>query len=217
MKCSQVPMEFQELMNHFAARRDLLNHDGDSPLEFFDVKMVSQIPLETLHLVDEGCMKRWIKHVWGKFKIKRSAISPQHKLLVENLVPRLRRCISSEFNRRTKSFQEFSDFKGIDFRRILLNEGVRLFKDLDPNVYCNFLELHCAITILSSPDLVQDEDMLGIAERLLYLFTVHSGQNVGPNIVSYNIHSSRHLSDECRKYGVIDQFSACKYETFLQA
>lgn len=199
----------------FAERRDRLHHDGDSPLETLGVNMISQIPLDTLHLVDEGCMKRWLKQVWGKYKIKRGAIGPWKKRLIQRLVPRLRRCIPSEFNRKGRSFLELSNFKAQEFRRILLYDGVRLFKHFDQRVYLNFLHLHSAITILSNPEHVETENMLQIAECLLERF-VHDAQDVfGENFVSYNIHSAKHLVDECRKYKSLIKFGTYKFENFF--
>ncbi|KAE8739945.1 hypothetical protein FOCC_FOCC014556, partial [Frankliniella occidentalis] len=76
----------------FFERTDPNHHNGDSPLEYLGINMMSQIPLEGLHLVDEGAMRRWLRQVWGKYKhFRRGSIGARDKLRVERLVPRLRR------------------------------------------------------------------------------------------------------------------------------
>ncbi len=101
-----------------------------------------------------------------------------------------RRCIPSEFNRKPRTFSERGYFKGTEFRRILLYDGVKQFKHLENNLYLNFLQLHCAISILSSPQHVQSENMLRIAERLLDQFNVSAEQLFGRSFIAYNVHET---------------------------
>lgn len=97
----------------------------------------------------------------------------------------------SDFNRKPREFN-LAHYKATEFRRILLYDGIVIFKDnVLNNVYKHFLILHCGLYILSSPVLVQTH--LAYADELLKLFITHSAVIFGYKFVVYNVHSLYHL------------------------
>ncbi|KYN09821.1 hypothetical protein ALC57_18074 [Trachymyrmex cornetzi] len=120
----------------------------------------------------------------------------------------------SDFNRLPKSFEDFSYMKGTEFRRLLLYDGVLVFRNyFDENIYKLFLLFHAGIYILRSPVLVRN--LCGYANRLLRTFIKHSAVVFGKKIVVYNVHSMAHLSKECEEHGALDTFSAYPFENKL--
>lgn len=59
------------------------------------------------------------------------------------------------------------------------------------------------------------EDYCDYANDILVLFVTHFGQLYGPKFLSYNAHCLVHLADDAKKHGLLDKFSAFKYENHL--
>lgn len=201
----------------FKNREQLEHHKYDSPLERLQCGMVSTFRLDPMHLVYAGVFKRWLQFLFGTI-ITRGKINnrAQYNLSLEML-----HCspwVPIEFNRRPRSFYELSKYKATELRRILLYDGVRIFKNTLPlNTYKNYLLLHSAIFILSSSTLVQDPNMLNVAQDILKEFVKHSSQVFDKCFIVYNVHCLIHLVDECRKHGTLESFSAFKFENFIIA
>ncbi|XP_024878933.1 uncharacterized protein LOC112459164 isoform X2 [Temnothorax curvispinosus] len=163
------------------------HHLDRSPLLDIEALLVSQFRLDALHLID---------------------LAISHKLEM------LKDSCPSDFNRPPRSFQDFTYMKGTEYRRLLLYDGVLVFRDyLDENVYKLFLLLHSAIYILRSPVFVRN--LCGYADQLLRTFINHSADVFGKRFVVYNVHSMCHLSKECEEHGALDTFSAYPFENKL--
>lgn len=102
-----------------------------------------------------------------------------------------------------------------EFRQFLLYMGPVMLKDiLNKTVYHNFLLISVGIHLLSHPGLT--EEYLEYAHALLVSFVQHFGQLYGTKFLSYNVHNVVHLAEDFRKHGVLDNFSAFKFENYLQ-
>lgn len=109
-------------------------------------------------------------------------------------------------------------YKATEERRLCLYDGIVVFKDnLQKDVYRHFLMLLGALTILSSPMLVQSEIMCHYANDLLRSFINHSSVIYGKMFVVYNVHALAHLAQECLSHGSLDKFSAFPFENFLKS
>lgn len=166
-----------------------------------------------MHLVYVGVFKRlllaWQK--WnGPWKLHaRTVAQISTKLLVGKTT------CPQDFNRKSRNF-ELKYYKATEFRRILLYDGIVVFKDyLDTNIYKHFLLLHCAIFILSSSSLVQI--YCHYAEKLLHAFISHCVEIYGQKFVVYNVHSLFHLAQECYRNGDLESFSAFVFENKLKS
>lgn len=92
---------------------------------------------------------------------------------------------SQDFIRKPRSLEEMKLFKGTEFRRVCLYDGILVFRDflkslLNKSVYKHFLLLHSAIYILSNPVLVHS--MSDYANQLLRTFITHSSTIYGKKL-----------------------------------
>lgn len=76
--------------------------------------------------------------------------------------------------------------------------------------------LHVAVTILVNPVLCKDEDYLNYADKLLVLFVESFEKYYGQSNVTHNFHSIRHLLNDTRTFGCLDNFSAFRYENHIR-
>lgn len=115
------------------------HHKGKSPLTNVSIGMVSQIPIDYMHLVVcLGVMKRllllWIK---GPLHCRLSARSVQQ---ISGKLLSLKNCVPSDFARQPRSLSEIDRWKAIEIRQFLFYTGpLVLIGVVHPNVYENFL------------------------------------------------------------------------------
>lgn len=138
----------------FRSQENKEHHHDKSPMEELPIDMVRDIPLEYLHLILYGIMKRLLKlWVYGTKYFKLSAtvideISEKHKQ-AGGTKP-------SEINKPNRSLNCLSFWKATEFRTFLLKTGpVALRGHLTEEMYNHFLALHCAVTICSSESLLK--------------------------------------------------------------
>jgi len=82
-------------------------------------------------------------------------------------------------------------------------------------MYNNFLTLHVAISILLNQAFCKDDCYLDYAENLLKHF-VHSFVKLyGKAYASHNIHNLLHLVADVRKFGILENFSAFRFENYM--
>ncbi|KAL7291168.1 hypothetical protein TKK_0015084 [Trichogramma kaykai] len=100
------------------------------------------------------------------------------------------------------------------------DEEIKLMVNIDgapiANVYFNFVTLHVAVTILNSPNLCKLSEWLKYASELLQKFVFDYQQLYGKRFVTHNIHNLLHLVEDCRKYGLLENFSAFRFENHLR-
>jgi hypothetical protein len=107
--------------------------------------------------------------------------------------------ISSEFVRKPRSLKEFGLWKATEFRLFLLYTGVVLLSSINKDQYEHFLQLNCAIYILSNQFLISK--YLNIAEKCLEKFVVDAKTVYGEDFVVYNVHNLLHLPYDVNKFG----------------
>lgn len=186
--------------------------DITSPLEELNIGLVSQVPLDYMHLVCLGVMKKLLKFwVHGKKNIRLAEeqilAASDHLLCIKNYIP-------VEFVRLPRSLKEVDRFKATEFRQLLLYTGPIVFKNILPkSKYMHFMAFHCAIRILCSPDLYLTHN--NFANDLLKYFVEHFSKIYGDEFISHNVHNLIHLSSDCLIHGTLDTFSAFKYENYL--
>ena len=199
----------------FVRQNDEEYHRGTtSLLKLPNIGLVSNVPLDYMHLICLGVVKK-IVLLWMKEPLSvriggqaTNSISDE-LIFVGNSIPR-------EFSRKPRSLIEVSYWKATEFRQFLLYTGpIVLRRVLRKNVYEHFLTLHVAVTILVSPTLINTEDNIKYAENLLKYFVQHFDEVYGEQYISHNVHNLLHLCNDVRKFGVLDNFSAFPYENFL--
>ncbi|KAJ8677725.1 hypothetical protein QAD02_013512 [Eretmocerus hayati] len=175
---------------------------------------VTHVPLDVMHLMYLGVTKKF-------FLILIKAKTP-HKLpawkikQLSDIFVELRRFIPYEFARKPRKLESIHRFKVTELRLIFLYVGIVALKDIvDDEVYLNFLTLHVAISILSNPKLVKEEKWLTYAEKLLQKFVADFALLFGDYFVTFNVHNLLHLVDDVRRYGLLESFSAFRFENFM--
>lgn len=187
------------------------HHHGSSPLEELPIDMVRDIPLEYLHLILYGTMKRlltlWINGT-VHFKFSKGDIEQISRKHIEAGVTK-----PSEINKPNRSLTCFSFWKATEFRTFLLKTGpVVLRGHLSTEMYNHFLALHCAVTICSSESL---QKYLPAAMQLFRMFTENFGDLYGDENSTYSSHSVIHVTDDVKRFGVLDKYSAFPGESNL--
>ncbi|XP_067638075.1 uncharacterized protein [Eurosta solidaginis] len=182
----------------FKNRLDKEHHNlqQQSVLEAANFRMVSQFPLDPMHLVDLGVTKGNIAEMNTRFDY------------ISSYVP-------SEFGRVCRNLEENKNWKSTEYRQFLLYSGIFVLKGcVDDNLYYHFLLLHASIRILSCGTFCETET--NVVQEMLDEFVNLFGEIYGDDLISFNIHCLLHLPACARDNGTLDQFSAYKFENFMQ-
>jgi hypothetical protein len=197
------------------------HHHGVSILErlsYFDC--VQDIPLDPMHLLDQGIMKRLLNAWFGtekKKKKRRSSFIRFNDAIIRQIDCSLRhfkKWISrKDFARQPRSVKEMPRWKATELRMILRYTGVVLFdRTLPSKNYKHFLVLHVAVKLLPSELWCKEDN--SFANDLLRRFVVQSEQLYGKSFVSYNVHALLHVADDVNRFGPLDRYSAYRFENF---
>lgn len=177
-------------------------------LELNDFK-IDQFPLDVMHLVYLGATK----------KILRLLSDCNKKMFIDlsEEYIKFRPFIPKEFCRKPRGFDELPRWKATELRLFCLYTGMILLKNvMEENAYEHFLDLCCAIRLLSHPNDFQARSNADTADILLDAFVENFGNFYGIEQISYNIHNMLHLADCVRKHGSLENFSCFKSENFMQ-
>ena len=189
------------------------HHLGTTPLQRTSLGMVSGFPLDYMHLICLGVMRRLLM-LWLKGPLN-CRLSSHNITRLSQRITEVCSYVPLEFARRPRALRDLERWKATEFRQFLLYTGPIILKDiLNTAIYHNFLLLSVGISILSHPRL--KEDYLEYANAILISFVQHFGELYGKKFISYNVHNVVHLAEDVRKHGLLDDFSAFKFENFLQ-
>ena len=196
----------------FRNRIDENYHNYKSRIEELKFEIVEDIPLDYIHVVLLGVVKRLLR-MW--LCGKTTALLPNRDVLVLN--KRLEQISStqpSEFQRKVRSLSEVGNYKATEFRTFVKYTGPFILKNVLPQEkYNNFLLLHVSICILCDPVLCINYNDL--SKELLKAFVSTFGRIYGESNIVYNVHSLIHLPNDVKKYGNLDEFSAFQFESFM--
>lgn len=190
------------------------HHTGVSKFLKLNIGMVSQFPLDYLHLVCLGVTRKLLR-VWVKGKVP-------HKLrardidLISNTLISFVQYFPRDFQRKPRSLKEIDHFKGTEFRTLLLYTGFPAFESvLTRDQLKLFLLLHAGIFILLSK-FCADSNWNNFARELLTRFVKKASEMYGHEFVTYNVHSLIHLPDDAVVHGDLELCSTFKFESFMQ-
>jgi len=133
----------------FKNREQEEHHTGRSSLEDLKVGMVTNFPLDPMHLVYLGVTRKlllaWIK---GPLKVR---LRSRDILTVSERMVQLRSHIPAEFSRKPRALKDILHFKATEYRLFLLYTGTVVLRGILPNnLFSNFLLLSSAIFILAT-------------------------------------------------------------------
>lgn len=204
-------------------------------LETVNIGMVSQFPLDVMHAIDSGLMKRMLESILhGPCNLLR--LRNDAKYLMDAVNLRMISYIPTEFERKPRSLiTELPRFKAVEFRLFLLYTGITLFyffltsksnlkfviigivilKDyVGPDVYNHFLLLFVAIRSLACPaTCIENADF---ADELLQRFIAEYPHVYDPTELVFNVHAALHLVECVRQFGPIYGFSAYRFENYMR-
>lgn len=178
--------------------------------------LVSNVPLDYMHLVCLGVMRKLIQ-LWLSGPINKNVrLSSNIVCKISDALTDLVKCIPSDFNRKPRALKYLKYWKATELRLFLLYLGpIVLRKHLRKDLYYHFLVLHVAITILVSPVLSLNDVNIFYAEQLLNNFVSSFGTLYGNRYISHIVHNLQHIAADVRKYGALDEFSAFRFENFI--
>lgn len=175
---------------------------------------ISSVPLDYMHLILLGVMKKLL-HLWllGPLKTRLNFVKVDK---ISKKLLTVRHSIPKEFARKPRSLLEFKHWKATEFRTFLLYSGPIVLKNILPKAqYENFILLHSAVTILCSPNFIQEPKNIDCAHEMLQEFVIGFQNIYGKQFVSHNVHNLLHICLDVKKYGALDQFSAFRFENYM--
>lgn len=214
----QNRMTFPELNCRLRTDDDFKNkideeyHNSTTILQQLDVKLVTQVPLDYMHLVCIGVVKRILKFlVHGPKNIKLPSNTLEN---IDVLIDSVRSLIPSEFARLPRPLSHIDYWKATELRFFILYLGPHVLKSHVPKVIMTHLmSLHTALRILVAPSMAEKYNSYA-AELLLY-FVKNYGKIYGMEYVNYNVHNLIHLAADVQRFGSLDKFSSFSFENYL--
>ena len=187
-----------------------------SPLAYCGVQCVSQFPLDYLHLVCLGVMKRILYYL--KNGPRKCKLSAGQMSLLSAALSNYRGKMPSEFARQPRGLDELERWKATEFRQFMLYTGPLVLKDIvSPATYTHFLSLSVALSILLEDKAGQNHENINYARELLAFFVKNCTKIYGKTFAVYNVHNLLHLADDAEKYGCsLNEISCFEYENHLQ-
>lgn len=196
----------------FRLQSDACHHTDTSILTELPIGMVSQFPLDYMHLVCLGNVRKVVS-LWLQGPLT-TRLGPKDVAKLSDRLIGMKGLVVSEFARKPRAIKEFERWKATEFRQFLLYTGMVSLLDIIPKaLYDNFMLLCCAITILLSPRL--SISLRNYAHSLLLAFVEHFGTLYGAKMVSYNLHGLVHLCQDSERFGSLDNISAFPFENYL--
>ena len=188
------------------------HHKQSSPLLSLGIGLVSQVPLDYMHLICLGIMKRLLVY-WLRGESKVRISIHQSQLISQELI-NMKPSICHEFQRTPRTLLEVDRWKAVEFRLFLLYTGPIALRDILPSkLYHHFMLLHVSISILINPELHRQH--CDYAEQLLKEFVANMCKFYGFGSLVYNVHNLLHIVDDVRSLGALDAFSAFPFENLL--
>jgi hypothetical protein len=210
--------ETDSILRSDASFRSQLNeehHLGPSPFCELPIDMIAVFPLDYMHLVCLGVMRKLL-HIWTKGPVQTGArLGRQSVNKLSEALLVLKAQVPIDFGRKPRSLNELERWKATELRQFLLYTGMICLRGVVAEaVYNNFLLLSASMYILLSPCLCQKYS--DYAGELLKAFVSHFGKLYGVHFMSYNVHATIHLAQEVKVHGALDNVSSFIFENHLR-
>lgn len=189
-----------------------------SPFITTDIDCVRDFPLDYMHLVCLGVVRRIIMFWKGDFSYRPSRLSRGQQLRISDNLRGLRPFISSEFARRPRGLEEVKRWKATEFRLFVLYIGFIAVRDiLDQERYEHFLTLVVALRIMTHKTDDFRNENISYAGNLMAYFVDHCERLYGNTFTVYNVHSLVHLHEDVTYFQKdIHAISCFPFENYLQ-
>lgn len=169
--------------------------------------------LDPMHLLYEGVMKRLFEYWFGDVN-NDGKISAVQKLELNRRSAMIKGDIPREFHRKMRSTEQFKLMKGTELKFFLDYPGPVLVKELlKDDQFKNFVSLHAANRLLSSPNAYENVDQ---ARKFYRQFNRECAKFYGEEFLSLNIHALDHVADDVENSGCdLNKISAWPFENHL--
>ena len=192
---------------------DVEHRNGDSPLlRLPGHDIVRDFPLDILHLVFLGVVRKLI-FLWHSGPL-RTRIPLRVRDSISEALVSLSSYVPSCFSRKFRSFRLVKYWKSTEYSLFLYYAGVVVLQNpgVPKAIYENFLLLSSAMWLLRRKPSPESVDT---AEKILEEFVSHSKRLYGDSIMTFNFHSIRHLCEDVRFFGSLENIQAYPFESFL--
>lgn len=200
----------------FIARKYPHHHQKEfrckqTPFEELGIKMITQVPIDAMHLIDLVMKKILVRINADKTNFR---ISKEIKENISQHLKSLKQYIPKEFSRYPRELNELCNWKATEFHQFLFYTGILVLKDrLNEDFYYELILLHCACRLLSCPKTY--ERNAENAQVLLEIFVENFPVIFGENSISHTVHCLLHISDCVKKFGPFANFSSYPFENCL--
>ena len=183
--------------------------------ELLGVGMISKFPLDIMHMVFLGVMKRLITQ-WYSSKRNNLRIGPLQQLQMDTNMRLNAKTCPSNFQRLPRELLYYKQFKATELRSFLLYVGpVVLQSNLNRSgsQYKNFLLLVAGMRILLNDRLLGQ--FRETASEFLTAFVMGFRDIYGDYQMCYNVHAMIHLAEDARLHGNLTYVNAFPFENHL--
>lgn len=190
------------------------HHKMRTVLEDLNIDMVKDIPLDYMHLVCIGVMRKLLIH-WVNRQATQHLITPEMLEEISERLESIRNWVPCEFARLPRSLSDLCRWKATEMRQFLLYTGPVVLEGVLPSpLFRHFLCLHVAIKMLSFEPLCYTQNRY--CAPLLKHFVRESAKLYGEHFITFNVHCLIHLPNDVLRFGPLDQFSSFPFENYLQ-
>lgn len=196
----------------FQMQENKEHHRCISPLLELPIGMVTSFPIDYMHCVCLGIMRKLL--IEWRDGSRQFRLSKEQLVNIDKKIIEYRKYWPVEFNRQPRSLTEVERWKATEFRNFLLYSGPIALRDsLCKQSYCNFMVLRYAITIL----LVENLNLLHnhYALELLKFFVTNAAKIYGKEFLIYNSHALIHLPIDAKHFGSLNNISCFPFENYL--
>lgn len=186
-------------------------HKSVSPICALGVGMVSSFPVDYMHCVCLGVMRKLL-FLWRDGS-RLYRLTPEKLQLLENRLKIYKTVWPCEFNRQPRSLKELEHWKATEFRQFLLYITPLLGDILSNSVFSHMMLLKYGLTILLNTEL--NGLYNSYADNLLKLFVSHSVHIYGIEFCVYNVHALIHLAADAIKFGSLNNVNSFAFENYL--
>nr|XP_047123551.1 uncharacterized protein LOC124805780 isoform X1 [Hydra vulgaris] len=196
------------------------HHHNITPLyEIHSLDLVKQFPLDYMHLVCLGAVRRILYYFKGSYpRIYSGRLSAANLIKISNRLSQIKGKLPSEFVRQPRELTEVNRWKATELRTFLLYTGIVVLKNvLNPKTYKHFLSLVLAIRMLCEENINLRQTYLNSARELINYFVTNAHEHYGNTFTVYCIHNLKHLPDDVEYFQLpLDAYSCFRFENYLQ-
>lgn len=179
--------------------------------------MVTGIPLDYMHLICLGVMKKLLLQ-W----IDRRMLSPNAKKIISQRLRIAKEWCPQEIHRKPEIIEHIARWKATQFRTFLLYIGAVVMHGRLPEAYLQHFNqfvfaMRCAAKKVPH-DKKRSARLLQISKvvrKLLRVFVQDSIALYGEEFVVHNVHNLIHVADDYARFGPVDEYSCFPFESFL--